>query len=181
MRFVSLTLLSSEAMRGVYAQMVSHVNCTKSDMIPNQLRLARCFSRISPPTLALQMYSARSKEVRSYAKGNRICGSLRESPGTLAQVAKVLGDAKVNILSSSLQHPRPRAPCRLCFRQNWVRLVKTILAHSLCPCSFQNRTCLKGFLIGDRPKRARASCLQDPNLSLGAGLRQRGTQLVKMF
>ena len=127
------------------------------------------------------MYSARSKEVRSYAKGNRICGSLRESPGTLAQVAKVLGDAKVNILSSSLQHPRPRAPCRLCFRQNWVRLVKTILAHSLCPRSFQNRTCLKGFLIGDRPKRARASCLQDPNLSLGAGLRQRGTQLVKMF
>ena len=36
-------------------------------------------------------------------------------------------------------------------------------------------------LIADRPKRAGASCLQDPNLPLGAGLRQRGTQLVKMF
>jgi len=111
-RFVSLPLFFSEAMRGFCAQIPSHVNCTQSDMIPNQLRLARCFSRISPATLAPQMYNARSKEVRSHAKGNRICGSLRESPGTLAQVAKVLGDAKVNILSSSLQHPRPRAPCR---------------------------------------------------------------------
>ena len=31
------------------------------------------------------------------------------------------------------------------FRQNSVRLLKTILAHSLSPGSLQNRACLKGF------------------------------------
>jgi len=67
-------------------------------VIPNQLRLALCFSRTSPATLAPQMYNARSRRYDPMPK-EELTVLCENRPGTLAQVARVLGDAKVNILS----------------------------------------------------------------------------------
>ena len=84
---------------GILAQMVSSVNCEQYGMSTNQLRLALCFSRISPVTLAPKMDNARSRRSDPMPKAKQLTVSCENRPGTLAQVARVLGDAKVNILA----------------------------------------------------------------------------------